>query len=493
MTPERTPVIIGVGQLNDRPANPAEGLDSAQLAEAALRLADADAGGGWLAGLDSLALVDQISFPALGDFSGDLAARVGATPRYCTKTATPTGDSPILLLNEAANRIGAGEITSAAIVGAEALRTAAARATASPRNAMRQKASSYVPTINERYGIVAPTEIYPLYENASRAAWGQSLVDAQAESAAIWAAMSDVAAANPHAWLRKSVDTQSIATPSVDNRPIAFPYTKLMVANLAVNQAAAFIVTSLAEARRRGIPDDRIIYVGMGAAAHEIADPLRRERYDLSQSMTISIRRTLALNSMTAADLDHGELYSCFPCVPKMARRVLDWPVDRPMTVFGGLTFGGGPVGNYMSHAVASMVDVLRAQGGNGLLFANGGYASHYHSIILSRAPIAAASFPQDFDYQHETNAARSPAPSFLETAPGPATIETYTVLYGRDGTAQHGIIIARTPDGARTVARVPGSDDATIAFLSDGREEPVGAKGIIALDTDGLQRWTRA
>jgi len=34
-----------------------------------------------------------------------------------------SGDSPILLLNEAANRIGAGEIEVAAIVGGEALRT----------------------------------------------------------------------------------------------------------------------------------------------------------------------------------------------------------------------------------------------------------------------------------------------------------------------------------------------------------------------------------
>ncbi|MGI4801632.1 MAG: hypothetical protein ACRYG8_47905, partial [Janthinobacterium lividum] len=113
---DRIPVIVGVGQVNDRPSDPQRGLDSAGLMEAALRAADEDAGGGWLQRLDSLALVDQISFRALGDFSADLANRIGASPRYCSKTRQASGDSPILLLNEAANRIGAGEITTAAVV-----------------------------------------------------------------------------------------------------------------------------------------------------------------------------------------------------------------------------------------------------------------------------------------------------------------------------------------------------------------------------------------
>src|SRR3984957_9859360 len=96
--------------------------------EAALRAADQDAGGGWLSTLDSLGVVDQISWPELGDVSAPLAQRLGAKPRICYKSAYGSGDSPLLLLNEAANRIGAGEISVAAIAGGEALRTAARRA-----------------------------------------------------------------------------------------------------------------------------------------------------------------------------------------------------------------------------------------------------------------------------------------------------------------------------------------------------------------------------
>ena len=94
----RIPVIVGVGQVNDRPKDPREGLDPIGLMEAALREADRDAGTGWISRLDSLAVVDQISFRELGDVSGPLAARLGVTPKLCYKSSYPGGDTPILML-----------------------------------------------------------------------------------------------------------------------------------------------------------------------------------------------------------------------------------------------------------------------------------------------------------------------------------------------------------------------------------------------------------
>ncbi len=496
--PERIPVIVGVGQLNDRPADPRDGLDSAGLMEAALREAEQDAGGIWLADLDSLALVDQISFRELNPIAPALAGRIGARPKICEQTPIPSGDSPILLLNEAANRIGAGEIRIAAVAGGEALRTAAHRAAAaqgtelSAQNATRAVSSRAAKGFRGRYGLVAPVDVYPLYENAGRAAYGQTLAAAQTESAEIWSRFSDVANANPGAWIHRPVNAETIVTPTADNRPIAFPYTKLMVANSSVNQGAAFLVTSLAEARRRGVPQAQLIYVGMGAAAHEPDDPLGRDRYDRSASMAVSIRRALELNRMEPADFDYVELYSCFPCVPKMARRVLGWPVEKHATVFGGLTFGGGPIGNYMSHAVVSMVLKLRASGRYGLLFANGGFATHNHTIVIGREPIEAAAFPHEFHFQAEADADRDTVPAVVETYEGAATIETYTVLYQRDGSPKWGVIVARTPDGARTLAKIPPEDGASIEFLTDGRTEPVGSAGTIAIDAQGDHIWTR-
>lgn len=494
---EKIPVIIAVGQVNDRPADPDEGLDSAQLMVAALRRAEEDAGIALLARLDSLAIVDQISFRHLNPLNESIAATIGASPRFCHQSEAPHGDTPIRLLNEAANRIGAGEVKVAAIVGAEALRTAGGRLAkhGTPQKdvfegvrAEQKREPGYL----QQFGLKAPVDIYPLYENAGRPAYGQSLAEGQAESGAIWSQFSAIAAANDGAWVRKAVTSEQIITSDENNRPIAFPYSKLMVANAAVNQGAGFIVASLAEARRLGIAEHRMVYVGMGAAAKEPANILHRDRFDRSSSMDVSINRTLQLNAMTAADFDYAELYSCFPCVPKMARRTLGWPVNKPATVFGGLTFGGGPIANYMSHAVVSMVQQLRGGGRNGFLFANGGFATDNHCIILSSAPIAAAHFPQDFDYQAEADAARGAVPPLDKDYVGAGTIESYTLFYGRDRQANGGVVVVRTVTGARTLAHVDVSDAALVALLSDGVAEPVGTTGAVISGDDGKRYWQK-
>jgi acetyl-CoA C-acetyltransferase len=492
----RIPVIVGVGQVNDRDPTGAggSGLNSLGLMEAALRAADLDAGGGWLSRIDSLAVVEQISWPELGDVSIPLAKAIGANPRFCYKTAYSTGDAPLLLLNEACNRIGTGEIGIAAVVGGEALRTAARRAAASAAggapNAIREVALRRGPSYRQRYGLTAPVDVYPLYENAIRAAYGQTLVQSQTESAEIWSRFSAVAAANEGAWLRRPVSPEEIQTVSAGNRPIAFPYSKLMVANLSVNQGAGFLVTSLSEARARGIDDKRLIFVGRGAAAREPADFLARANFTESPSMSISLRRALELNQVSTEDLDYVELYSCFPCVPKMARRIIDWPLEKPASVFGGLTFGGGPVGNYMSHAVVSMVLALRASGRYGLLFANGGVATTNHSMVLSRTAFPADTFPQSFDYQAEADSIRGPVPPLQEDYLGAAKIETYTVLYDREGAPTQGAIIARSPAGARFIAKVPPTEHAMINFLTSGEREPVGAAGTAFQGSDGAAWW---
>jgi acetyl-CoA C-acetyltransferase len=494
---ELTPVIIAVGQVNDRPDDPDLGLDSLGLMEAALRKAEADSGIELLSKLDCLAVVDQISFRHLNPLDQKLAEVINAKPVICYQSEAPHGDTPIRLLNETANRIGTGEIKLAAIVGAEALRTAGGRLAkhGTPQkdvfDSVRDKAKRE-PSYLQLYGLNAPIDVYPLYENAGRAAYGQSLDEAQAESAAIWAQFSEIAAANDGAWVRKAVSAEEILASNDRNRPIAFPYNKLMVANAAVNQGAGFIVASVAEAKRLGIAEARMIYVGMGAAAKEAASPLQRDRYDRSVSMDVAINRTLKLNRMTATDCDFVELYSCFPCVPKMARRTLGWPVNKPATVFGGLTFGGGPIANYMSHAVVSMVQKLRQEGRNCFLFANGGFATDNHCIVLSAAPIAAASFPQDFNYQAEADAARGSVPVLQKDYIGAARIESYTIFYGRDLQPKGGVVMALTDNGCRTLAHIDVGDSAMIAFLTDGATEPVGTAGSIIMQGDGQRYWQR-
>ena len=480
MDPSRIPVIVGVGEVNDRPAAGEPGMNPVELMCAGLRAADEDAGGGWLARCDRLLVVPQISFRDL-DVPQGLADDLDLPLDRIFQAGLASGDTPVRHLHDAANAIGSGQAQVCMVAGGEALRTAAGD-TSGPFKGSRQSASD----LRRRYGLVTPSEIYPLFENATRAAWGQTFEEAEAETGEIWANMSKVAERSDGAWIRRPHSAQEIVEPTADNRMIAFPYTKLMVANASVNQGAAFIVTSLAAAVAAGVPEARLVYVGAGAAAHEDEDPLARSSWETPPGMRVSLLRALSLNGLSVDDLDHVELYSCFPCVPKMARRVIGWPAGRPVTVHGGLTFGGGPIGNYMSHAVAGMVWALRRGGRHGLLFANGGYCTHNHTIVLSRGQTGVA-FPQDYDFQAEADAVRGPIPRLTDRFEGASRVETYTVVYDRAGAPIQGIVLSLTADRDRIISRVDPGDPAAMARLTSRREELVGRPGVTARVGDDL------
>jgi len=493
--PKRIPVIIAVGEICDRPEVPVEGFDSIELMHQSLIEAEKDAGTSILERLDWLGVEDQISFPTPTP-QDDLAGLLPQRPAMLVKTKEASGDGPLQLINDAANLIGEGRIQLAAAVGAEALRTAAKRAQADiaagrepPKNDIAAVAMANAKPLARKHKLFTPIDVYPLYENATRAAWGQTVAEAQRESAEIWSGFSKVAAANPKAWLRKATEPEAIGEPSADNRMLAFPYTKLMVANSSVNMGAAVIVASLAFARENGIPEDRLVYLGQGAAAHEDEDFLLRDGYTSSPSLETTVTEALGRNGLTSGDIDLVELYSCFPCVPKMARRVLDWPVDRPASVYGGLTFGGGPIGNCMMHAAARMVHRLRDEGTNGLIVANGGYATHSHSMVFTRTPQPAGTFPQDYSAQAQADARRGAVPSLLEEYEGEGVIETYTMPYGRDGEPHHATVIALNPDGARFLATVTNDDRDTLQFLTgDG---VIGSSGTASRVGDTIV-WKR-
>ncbi|MCB2047965.1 MAG: acetyl-CoA acetyltransferase [Novosphingobium sp.] len=481
--PNRIPVIIGVGQVNDRPDDPMEGLDSVGLMAEAIRKADADAGGGWLERCDWLANVQQIAFRGM-DVLTLLPQQLGITPATRIEKP-PYGDAPIQLISDAANAVTSGEASVCIACGGEALRTAAKRPQGG--GSLFGNAAMVAADVQQRYGLTAPQDIYPLYENATRAAWGQSLDEAKAESGRIWEKMSEVAADAEGAWIKKPRKADEIVTPTADNRPLSFPYTKLQVANSSVNQGAAVIVTSLATARAAGVDESRLVYIGAGAQAYEAEEPLERDSFTGTPAMDVSLEKALEENHLSAGEMDYIELYSCFPVVPKMARRSLGVGDDQPLTVHGGLTFGGGPLGNYMMHATAAMVGKLRAGGGKGLLYGNGGYCTHHHTLVLSSEPVEGVSFPQHYRFDAEADARRGPIPANDQTYEGPAEIETYTVFHSREGDPTGGTIVALTPDRRRVVAKVTGEDAATIAFLTDGKTEPVGTSGRIEKDGETL------
>ncbi|MHC5307630.1 acetyl-CoA acetyltransferase [Bartonella sp. LJL80] len=493
MTKYNIPVIVGVGQVNDRPATPEHGLDSLGLMIEALKRAEQDAGGNWLNALDWLATIEQISYPDLGDVLEPICNHFGAKPQFSKTSPSPCGHFPVRYLNEAANAIAEGHVKIAAVTGGEALRTAAALAKEklgiAHRDVFAEFHAQKKPSYAERYHLSTPTDVYPLYENAARKLWKQTFAQAQQESGQIWSLFSEIADKNPNAWLHSPMTPEQIVIPSPQNRPITFPYQKYMVANSSVNQGAAFIVTSLEEAERRGIARERLVFIGYGAGANEPEDILNRDQYGRSASMHISMQKAIELNQLKHEDIRAVELYSCFPCVTKMARRTINWSANRPATVVGGLTFGGAAVGNYMSHAIAQMTALLRDSGDVGLLFGNGGFATYNHTIVLSGKPFKNLELPKNIDFQADADAMRGKAPSINEGHVGSAEIETYTAFYDRAGQVTSATIIAKTPKGERTLAEIDGAATTEIARLLNPQQEMIGKAGTIKFVND-RQKW---
>ena len=82
------------------------------------------------------------------------------------------------------------------------------------------------------------------------------------------------------------------------------------------------------------------------------------ERPELHRSPAIRLAGAAALEQagLGIDDIAFVDLYSCFPVVVQMAAHELGLAVDdpdRPLTLTGGLTFGGGPGNNYTSHGIA--------------------------------------------------------------------------------------------------------------------------------------------
>lgn len=498
---ETIPVIVGVGEITDRPASIASAREPVTLMVDALRAAEADAGRPLLARIDSLDLVGLVTW-RYQDPVRLLCTRLGIQPARMVN-ASMGGETPVRLLHEAALAITRGERRICAFVGGEALHALAqARRQgihldwtplATREETVRFPSSRYaLSPIAKQLGMVDPAQIYPLYENAAQATWEQTPAEAQSESAELWARYAAIAEKNPYAWIKQAPKAQAIALPTDHNRLVAWPYPKLMVANPNVNQAAAVIVMSQAAARSLGIADERMVHIWGGAAAQEPEDYLQRDRYDRSTAQDAALRKTLDLVGADVSRIHHFELYSCFPVVPKMALRALGLRTDQiEPTVTGGLTFFGGPLNNYMSHAICAMVRRLREKMGHlGLLYGQGGFVNKHHGLILASQP-PEAPLTDDYSAQALADAARDPVPALQDDYRGPALVETHTVLYERDGAVRHGIVIARTPQNTRLMARVAPEDHASMLRLQALQQSAVGAMGEVSTDDAGLPCWT--
>src|SRR6201996_8427338 len=482
------PVIVGVGEIVDRPKEIVDGLEPMALLEQACKRAGADSGAKLLHELGSLDVVSFLSW-RYRDPEKQLAQRLGANPAHCYYGPVG-GESPIRYLHEAAQRIARGECEVATVAGAEAQSTA----TKAERAGVKPPWTPFATDVEEpkrgaafqkplavKLGGFRPITVYPLYESATSAHWGQTPREALAESGELWSTFASVASGNPNSWLKKRFSADDITTPTPENRLIAWPYTKLMVANPTVNMGGAVLLTSLAKARAAGVPEHKIVYPVGGASAEEPRDYLIRDQFHESHAQNAVLD---AVMTLAGGKFDAIELYSCFPCVPKMARRTLGLGADVEPTVTGGLTFFGAPLNTYMTHAACAMVRKMRDGAALGLLYGQGGFVTKHHGLVLSRQ-LPREAMKQGHSVQSEADRNKGAVPEFVADASGKGKVEAFTVIYRSNGEVEHGVAMLRTEDGRRTLGRIPANDEATLAHLRNMDRTPVGSVGEIAMEED--------
>jgi acetyl-CoA C-acetyltransferase len=175
-----------------------------------------------------------------------------------------------------------------------------------------------------------------------------------------------------------------------------------------------------------------------------------------------------------------------------MARRTLGLAADAQMTSTGGLSFFGAPLNNYMTHAACGLVRALRGSPGKAaLLYGQGEYVTKHHALVLGASPPPPGALRDDYSVQALADARRGDVPAFVTDYAGPAVLETFTIVYDRAGQPTHGVVIGRTPQSTRFMARVAPTDAATLARLTDLDHTPVGSAGLVRADAQGLLNWT--
>lgn len=471
----RTPVIVGVGQVNG--ASGAE--EPVDLIAMAVERAIADVGSARIP-------VDRIALTKIGTQQYRNAPRlVGERTGFAnarTLQCNHGGHTVQILLAYLAAEIAQGRSEAALIAGGElgsALRSGRLRSDVGTPSSGDAEIESGVPDPDEALGddlyqwighphelalgIHEPIQMYPLMDTALGAALGRTREEHVEAVSRLWSRFSQVAAKNPYADDRRGYSAEELATAGPKNRYVGYPYTKLMNSNQFVDQAAAILVCSAGVAMGLKIPRDRWVFPWASVTAFE---PFVSERWELheSRALAIAARRLEEMVGRPLREFELIDLYACFPFAVQTQARALGLPLDAELTLTGGMRFAGGPWNNYATHMLANLVTRVReAPDALAVCSANGGLATRFCVTAYSGRPSADG-------FRH------LPAPFVdpgrrrpLEMAPrGVGRIEAYTIPHDRANEPTHAIAACRLADGARAWARLSDADDLREMLAND-------------------------
>jgi acetyl-CoA C-acetyltransferase len=451
------PVVVGAGSITQRATDPADAGTAFDLMVEAAARAEADAGASGLLKRVNLVLVPE-GIWRYRDAGRAVAAHFGATA--VRSVVANIGILQQTLLTRAAEAVASGEAEVVLVCGAEAKARAslAARAgvtladvdpsTADPDEILNPARDVLTMTEIER-DLAVPAHQYAILESAIGHAAGRTPAGQREHAAELWARFAAVAAANERAWDRAGLDATAIGTPGPGNRMIATPYTKLLCSQWNVDQAAALVVTTAETARTLGVDESRWVHAGPAAESDQMVPmPCRAELHRWPAFGAVA--EALGLTGADRVRPDVVELYSCFPAAVEQQADVLGYPHDAPLTITGGMTFGGGPLNNAVLQGMVPLVERLRAApDAVGLITSVSGILTKTGGSLWSARPFKGGFRSLDVT---EVAAERTGVLTLLPDATGAGTIVGATVLY--DGDAPSRAVAIVDVEGGRTVAR---------------------------------------
>ncbi|MFX1499512.1 MAG: hypothetical protein ACFFDH_00955 [Promethearchaeota archaeon] len=492
MYKKNTPVIIGAAQITQR-KDVDHPLDPLTLIANASRKAIVMLGVDGLRDFVDTLYMSTISSWSYEDASEKLSDLLGIKP--VQKHIAPiSGNTPQLLVNKAARAISLNENKVILIAGGEAAyskyRADKGNITldwpelpTTTINKMQEATNYYSSKFEVSYKLTAARYIYALIETALRAESDRSLKEHLDSIGKRYERFSKIASENPYAWEQNPYNAKEIITPNSNNRIICHPYTKRMVANLYVDQAAALIITNEKIATNLGIDRKNWVYPMGGADLNNIRYITQRPRLYNSPAIREVSKLALKQAGLKLSEIDAFDLYSCFPCMVEIAQQEIGIPEDDPrdLTITGGLSFFGGPLSSYSMHPIVTGIELIRKKPNMKIMIlANGGFNTSESIGIYGSEPPAKAwtrQVPNDIQQKIESEVLPEP----IEEANGNLTIEAYTIIYDRKGLPEYGVIIGLLESGERTLAFI--SEDSE-KLLNLEEQELIGKTYLIRHDS---------
>jgi acetyl-CoA C-acetyltransferase len=211
---DRIPVIVGVGEIADRPKDIAAGPRAARAAGAGAEARGGEDSGGKLLG--EIGSLDVVNF---------LSWRYRDPEKLLAEAARHQAGA--LLLRPGRRREPDPLSARSRASASRAANAASPRSAAPRRNRPRPRPSAPASTLPwtpfahdveepkrgaafqkpmaVTLGVFRPITVYPLYEAATSAHWGQTPREALAESGELWSTYAGVASENPNSWLKRAL------------------------------------------------------------------------------------------------------------------------------------------------------------------------------------------------------------------------------------------------------------------------------------------------